>query len=288
MLQLYRSFVKKSLFFLFVFVSTVSGFAQNWELGVFAGGSYSYCDASNELIKENVRYSGFVFARKHLNESFSLRLNIGYIRIAGMDSLSKSEFQLQRNLNFFTDIYEISGQFEYHLVPDKPKSKKKEGKLIPYVFAGVGLIYFIPQTIHQGEKYDLALLQTSGIQYSQIVLTVPLGAGLRYYISPRIQLGMEMGLRITSSSDLDDIRGNSVYPDPINLPNDESRLVYDRSNHPIDAETGYRYGYPGKQRGKLSFVPDMYIAYGLTLSYKFGDVGTSKNLTKKRPCPRFY
>lgn len=255
--------------------------AQTWDFGVTAGGTYYYGDVVDEFNYQNMRYYDGAFIRKNLDRKRSIRVNVAYIRIIGLDSLGSS-FQKGRNLNFYTDIYEGSIQYEYNLIEDISGGRK--GKVFtPYIFGGIGAIYFTPKTVVGKSKFELSTLKTAGITYSQIAIVFPLGGGIRYALTPNLQLGFEGSIRITSTSDLDDIRGKSVYPDPAKLPNETSRLIYDRS--PIPG-----YGKPGRIRGKLDFITDCYFLYGLTLSYRIGNSNTSRSgfVGGRSRCPRFY
>ncbi len=277
--------LKLAFYMWFVWLFPANLFAQTWAIGFFTGGTYSYCDVSNEFIRENVQYAGYVFAKKKLTNSFSAVVNVGYIQIKGLDSLSQSGFQNQRNLNFFTDIYEVSVAVAYQFRHQRYLPKYS---LRPFISFGIGLIYFIPQTKFHGKIYNLAKLRTSGYLYPQIVPVFPIRTGVQMFLTSKLQVGIDMGACITTSSDLDDIRGNSVYPSPKNLPEKESRMVYDRSKHPIDSETGYGYGFPGKMRGKNDSKPDMYFTFGVSFTYTIGDKVNLKRIHRNRFCPRFY
>jgi hypothetical protein len=261
--------------------------AQNWEFGGLIGGSYYFGDVTNEPSIQQVRYSGGIFARYHLSERLSLRGNFIYARIVGIDSLSSSDFQINRNLNFFTDIYECSFQAEFNLLEDLTRGRRIKNRVVPYLFAGLGGFYFVPQTNYLGKTWNLAQLQTSGTAYSQVAACIPLGIGVRCYMTPNWLIGLEVGARYTTTSNLDDIAGSSsVYPDPAKLPSDDSRLVYDR-NDPTRSANEVGYGKPGKQRGKVD-VSDVYFIFGVTISYKMGMVGGRRFQGKAIRCPRFY
>lgn len=272
-----------------ILIFPFKGKSQNWELGAFLGATLNYSDPSNDIYLENVRYSVMGFGRKHLDKHFALRFNIAFVRIAGIDSISESSYQRNRNLNFFTDIYEGSVQLEYNLLEDKTRGRRIKNRTIPYVFIGLGLSYFTPKTIYAGTEYELAGLQTGGKNYSQICGVMPLGLGVRYYMSPRWLIGFEMSARLTTTGFLDDIESGSKYPDPATLPSDLSRMLYDRSTQPRDPDTGIGYGQPGFLRSKINNIPyDIYGMLGITLSYKFNIVRGSRVGGRALRCPRFY
>ena len=280
----------KRIFVLIYLIASIitNATAQNWELGISTGGSDYYGDVNNELHFQNMRYFFSGFVRKHLSQKLVARLNIGYIRIAGLDSISTSEFQRNRNLNFYSDIYEFSGQLEFNFIQDKTRGRRIKNYTIPYVFAGLGACYFTPKTIYANQSYNLAALKTSGSSYSQVALIVPLGFGVRYYLTSHWQVGFEFGARLTSTTNLDDISGTSVYPDPAKLQNATSQLLYDRSTVPKDPDTGLGFGVPGTRRGKIPYTNDIYMTFGVTFSYKFGLLSSNRFHGKIIHCPRFY
>jgi hypothetical protein len=266
-------------------------FAQAWEAGIMLGGAGYYGDVNNEFFIQPRQLRGGIlgFGRYHISDRLAVRANIAYMRVVGIDSLSSSRWQVARNMNFYSDIYEGSLQMELNLLPDRAKGKRIVNRIIPYLFGGVGLFHFTPKTFYQGREFNLAELNTSGINYSQIAITAPVGVGIRTYLTPSVILGVEGGLRFTSTSFLDDINGTqSRYPNPATLSSTDARIAYDRSvrnNNRRPDEIGW--GFPGRQRGKID-GNDLYYFMGVSISYKWGSVTSRRFQGKVVRCPRFY
>ena len=132
-----RKFLTRCIY-LIVFLSIGSiGYAQKSEIGVLGGGSYYYGDIVNNFQPQTIRPSFGVFLRYHLNKRVSLRGNFMYCRVGGADSnLTRTpqyQWQKDRNLAFYSDIFELSGMVEYNLVEDQNKGRRIKNRLIPYV-----------------------------------------------------------------------------------------------------------------------------------------------------------
>lgn len=288
-IQVFMRYVR-ALFLSFLLLPQLA-FSQALEAGIMVGGSGYYGDVNNEVFIQPRQLRGGVmgFLRYHMSDRLAIRANVGYMRVVGIDSLSSSRWQVARNMNFYSDIYEGSLQMELNLLPDRAKGKRIVNRTIPYIFGGVGLFHFTPKTFYQGREFNLAALNTSGIDYSQVAIAAPLGFGIRTYLTPSVIFGLEGGLRFTSTSFLDDINGTqSRYPNPANLTSVDARIAYDRSNRNVNRrpdEIGW--GFPGRQRGKID-GNDLYYFIGASISYKWGSVSSRRFQGKVVRCPRFY
>lgn len=150
-----------------------------------------------------------------LSDKFYLRTDGSITSIGADDKLSNKAFQLRRNLNFRSKIYEANLVVEYNIL------NPYEHKLIPYVFAGLGVFHFNPYTYDStGTKVFLKYASTEGQglkeypgkePYKLIQMNIPFGAGVKLALSDNIRVGLEMGFRKLFTDYLDDVSGN--YPD---------------------------------------------------------------------------
>lgn len=283
------TFKKPYLSFILLINSVNFLFAQKVDIGVSVGGTYYYGDVVNEFSPSTARYSAGAFLRYHLGDRFAISANGVYARVSGDDALStKSTWQNQRNWNFFTDILEASGVLEFNLIEDRNSGRILKNPLIPYIYLGVGAFYYKPQTIlPSGQVQSLRALRLSGVDYSDIAICIPMGAGFRYYIYRNYMVGFDFGLRYTSTSYIDDIGGTDVYQDPDNTPFPE--LTKDAYSSTLANKN------PGDLRGKMggsSFnINDIYVIGSLTIAYRLGkQVGGARGRSfgKAIRCPRFY
>lgn len=292
-------FLSKVTLFVFLLCAGLFSFkganAQKVEVGMLLGGSYYYGDIVNDLDLTTIRYSAGGFIRYHMTDRWVIKGFGGYCRVEGADSNSSSQFQKNRNLSFFTDIFEGSVQLEYNLVEDRFRGRRILHRYIPYLFVGAGGFYFVPQAYYtDGTPVNLAQIRTEGKVYEQFAACVPFGAGVRAYVTRNFQIGLELGIRYTSTSYIDDVGGDKARYPSLELLFSQSLypgtayVMYDRSKLPKSADTGYGYGYPGKQRGKIA-INDLYVIGGLTLSYRFGSSGGGGfGGGRAIRCPRFY
>ena len=183
----------------------------------------------------------------------------------------------QRNLSFNANVWELAvqGDFNfYRFMPGEPGYN-----FTPYITFGVGAFNYDPYAILDDKKYFLRPLNTEGQgnsstgrkPYSSMSFSIPFGAGIKYSINERINIGAEIVHRITGTDYLDDV--STTYVDPSIFPPlpdgspSPAFLLHDRSY-----EFGEPIGTPGRQRGnskqKDQFVTGIfYITFNLQ-SYK--------------------
>jgi hypothetical protein len=193
--------------------------------------------------------------------------------------------QAQRNLNFFSPIFDVMLGAEYWILDPY------DHKIIPYVFAGVAYFHFNPYTTDAAmQKVFLKPLSTEGEgfvagrpQYSLSQFAIPFGGGLKFPVSENVRLGVELSLRKTFTDYLDDVSTTYV---------DEGVLFTGKGQQAVDlAYRGDEVGagpYPagGTPRGTLS-AKDWYYFTGVTLSFRLGGGGggRSEGRRSKYGCP---
>lgn len=246
------------------------------EFGILTGMSYYYGDIVNfNLQPESLKPAAGILVRYHLTPSISLRANAMYCRIFAADSnlteTPDTKWQRARNLAFYSDIFEISGMVEWNLIPDKNRGRRIQQRVIPYLFGGVGIFHFDPKAIHPitGDPIALRPLRLDGNSYSTIAYAIPFGLGMRCYTTTNWQIGIELGMRFTSTSHLDDIDGKSHYPNPETLDSDDARIMASRNKNSMNPNTQMVSNINGKPRGKIDYINDIYYIGGVTFSYRF-------------------
>jgi hypothetical protein len=213
---------------------------------------------SQSFTSLDIRYtkpSISIFVQKRLKPHFSARLMFTYGRIEGDDATAdpkdiNNQFRFARNLHFRNDIFELSASGILDLVGNRGVFYQRPSKVIPYLTFGIAAFYHNPQAIAPdkdqlgnstkagGEWVDLQPLGTEGqgrgkdgafaTPYSRIQVAFPLGVGLRYKISSRIDIGLEIAYRFTFTDYLDDVSG--MYTDLAVFGDDNlARAMHDRS-----------------------------------------------------------
>ena len=158
----------------------------------------------------------------------ALDANIGWFRMAAKDADSEDGKAL-RGLSFFSNNYEVSGVVQVMLFPEQARFYLRR-RLNPYLFGGVGLLYYNPKAELDGEKYALRPLQTEGPEnaYSGFTATFPMGIGVKIKINAFFNVAVEGRFTYTLSDYLDDV-SSGVYPDPSSFEDDIARRLSDRS-----------------------------------------------------------
>jgi hypothetical protein len=261
----------------------------------------------------------------------SARASFAWGRIKGDDFISANptdrngRYRYVRNNHFRNDIKELSvvGIWDFF---ENRNTFLRRPNFVPYVFAGIAVFHHNPRArTPEGDGRKWVALQPLGTEgqfatgpgsekypnpYKRIQIAIPAGVGIRYKISPRIDLGFEIGYRYTFFDYLDDVSGD--YPDLGDLRRASGDLAVKMSNRTLENiaananesreatlnrilnDTGLRaityvgsdgnlyntvngFGMRGDQRGKPS-EKDWYLVTGFQINYI---------LVKGVRCPKF-
>ncbi len=146
-----------------------------------------------------------------LTNSFQVRSDLLYLRIAGDDGLSEKPDVRMRNLDFFAPVIQLAAGIDWNLFGFSTKGPKR---FSPYASVGGSLFYFNPRTTYQGEKVSLQPLGTEGQNlndypdqkpYSRFQPSLQFGGGLKMKIKDQMILSLEWMLSYTFTDYLDDV-----------------------------------------------------------------------------------
>ena len=232
--------------------------------------------------------------RYRLNPNWSLRGELNYLRLRGDDNQTNEPFRNNRNLNFRSNVYEVSANIEYVFAREKGgnryhlkntrKRRQKASSSYFYVFTGIGGFYFNPKAKFQGSWIALQPLATEGQglvqgtkKYSRFSVSIPMGLGFKMNLNDQWSLGVEANYRITFTDYIDDC--STVYYDNLLLNQSKGPIAAaladpNLGNFPIqiDPETGKTR--MGNQRGD-SKQNDAFMSFNITGGYYL-------NITKKK------
>lgn len=227
--------------------------------------------------------SGGVFASVLYKYAVGLRLEgtFGNVSandnvLAGVTDIAKERFN--RNVNFRSRISEISLMAELHplfIFIDWPAKEVGPPRYSPYIVGGIGYYSFNPQAEYSGRYIDLQPLSTEGQGFAEYPnrpvyklkqINFPVGAGVKYDLSPLLNLRAEFVYRILRTDYLDDV--STRYVDPTLYANyfTGSRLTNAilLSDRQIEHRTA-----PGGKRGS-PLEKDAYFTASLKLSLILG------------------
>jgi Domain of unknown function (DUF6089) len=275
---------KYFLFFILFATIAINAFAvkikkKNAEVGLFAGGAYYLGDLNPNGHFKFMKPAVGVIYRYNFNPRLALRGNFMYGSIEAYDSYSVSAYQRQRNLNFKTDIFELSAQFEFNFF-DYRMSNEKE-KFSPYIFLGLGVFKFDPKGLL---KNNWVSLQPSGTEgqgldggpkrYKLIQVSIPFGVGIKTNVANRMGLSIEWGLRKTFTDYLDDV--STRYYDPGKLSSTRGEQASQLGDPSLGTDPNF--SNVGRQRGDPT-NKDWYAFVGMILTIK------TKEKAPKCPTP---
>jgi len=232
------NYCKHSTALLLLLVTGYAGQAQvfqnvpRWQFGL-GGGVFVYQgDLSQEKAGsyKTLRPAIQLFGGKLVSAGFGWRFNLGLGSIKGDDAVyDQPEYRRQRALNFNTPITEASAMIEWNILNRNYSTRK----LAPYV--GVGIGYTLLKIERDYSQYNVAYFAESSetttglsedIQHDppggQVI--IPMFAGVRYFITDKVGIGLETNYRRISTDYLDGFskvansgKGDSYYSHTLNV-----------------------------------------------------------------------
>ena len=250
---------------------------QEGEFGIALGAGHYFGDLNTKAQLNRAKLAGSLFFRKNFGNYVALRIGASYARLGYSDVHNKhNEYMYRRNLSFNTNVWELALQGDFNFFRFMPGEPGFE--FTPYITLGAGVFSYDPYAYLRGEKIFLRPLGTEGQgilpdrkQYSSMAISIPFGAGVKYALNERTNIGFEILHRFTNTDYLDDV--STTYVDPSIFPTNPdgspstAALLHDRSY-----ELGEPIGIPGRQRGnskqKDQFVTAMFFVTFNLQSYK--------------------
>jgi OmpA-OmpF porin, OOP family len=189
---------------------------QRWELGYFLGAS-QYQGDLNDLGTKELNLANGAVIRYHLTDNVALRANFLFGRLSGKDA--NYEKFVNRGFSFKSPVREFSAVAEFDLLGKKRYRNADKGKFnktfSPYLFAGAGFTNVNPNTDYNLSKpvdKENERKVDKDHPIKKGFLSVPLGAGIKYDLSPQWTVNLEAGLRPVFNDYLDGI-SKSANPD---------------------------------------------------------------------------
>lgn len=310
------------------FLSSLKGNSQSiifqtgkviWEAGINVGPSFFLGDLGGNagkgtrFLKDvNLQFTNImkgVFIAAYPSDIFGVRFAFQTGTLEGDDAAIKTKgvdesWRKQRNLDFKTNITEAYIGAEIFPLMILARFSERSPRMRPYGVLGVGAFRFNPQgslTDASGNKkwYDLHPLKIEGQgmkeypeskPYKLTQFNVPLGAGIKYYLSDRMNVSFEVLDRITFTDYVDDVSLN--YIDPNLYANYLSAADAAIARQISDKVYGIvtpgvtRYA-PGTQRGNPK-QDDSYFSLLLKIGVRLGPIyssETERNAARQARCP---
>jgi len=240
--------------------------SQYSEAGILLGGSTYKGELSHSLFSTKFLHPAIgIFYRHNWNRHWSYRFGANLGKISGDDAESNNAYEVNRNLSFFSTLWEVNGMFEFNFFPYE--TGQDGFRFTPYMHTGLSLFHFNPKAEFNGETYELQPLATEGQDldgsdsYGRLKLAFIIGGGLKFSVGP-IGIGLEVTTRKAYTDYVDDV--STVYPDMVALTSAHGAVAAELSDRSLLSPDPATTIYPGKQRGNPE-DNDWYLFSGITL-----------------------
>lgn len=161
------------------------GLEYRYELGAMLGMSSYYGDANYHIPFKNINLMGGLLWRYNINPRMAVKADFAVAGISGNTADSENRFP-GGDVEFSRTLYELGAQFEYNfLAYGDGVGYKNTHRVVPYIFAGLGLTYAPKPAKHVFSA------------------NLPVGLGVKYKVIPRLNIGCELSFRFTHSDKLD-------------------------------------------------------------------------------------
>lgn len=156
------------------------------ELGIMAGPNFYMGDANMNGFYKNTTMGAGLMGRYNINPRMALKFDIAYAKIKGDATKEKNVYPElpEQEWAFDNPLVDVGAQYELNFWGYGTGSGYKGHKrLVPYIQMGLGFTYC-----------DNAL-----------AMNIPIGAGIKYKLKPRWNIGLDWSMRFTMSDKLDGI-----------------------------------------------------------------------------------
>lgn len=239
--------------------------------------------------------------RYKLQRAVNVCAKINYLNVKGDDAITEELIRRNRNLNFKSNIFELSGRLEGGYQSTKRGGnrygiRKNFGRMKAlthnlYGFVGMNVFYFNPKgKTAAGDWVALYPLHTEGQglpggpkQYSRVAISIPVGGYYKLTLNKIWSVGIEFCYRKTFTDYIDDVGG--VYYDnaalaaaygPLSAQMADPSLKLDPNL--ITATLPNADGTPAQRGDKQK---DAYMSLEITAGYIFKQKRKSARLRSK-------
>lgn len=177
----------------FISLFPLSSFAQLTEMGLELGVFNFTGDLASKYNLKSCRPGASLFLKSNLTKGLSLRYGISGGWLSGNDKFSDDPFNQIRNYSFDIFLFEGFGVFEFNFLDYRSKNARIHWT--PYLNFGLAAFTFWG---NRDMNDDFFPVQPA----------IPMGVGIRYEVSKRLDIGIEASARATFSDHLDGVSGS--------------------------------------------------------------------------------
>ncbi|MGI6242711.1 MAG: DUF6089 family protein [Prevotella sp.] len=160
------------------------------EIGVGAG-VIGYLGDFNGNLTKDLHPMASVLARYVFNPYMGLRMNVSYGTLKGTSADVETSYPdyAETPYTFDNPLYDVCLTYEYNFWPyGTGRDYRGAKRITPFVFAGIGGTY-----VDADNK-------------GKFTFNIPLGIGVKYKMSERMNLGLEWAIHFSQSDELDGVK----------------------------------------------------------------------------------
>jgi len=270
---------------------------RSWIASFGTGSAKYFGDLANPgQIFQSTKWNIEAGLEKRLDPRFSVRGNVTFFQIGGNDKDASGDGNRdKRNLSFTSTNIELSVTGKVQLFAESGRYYQRK-MINPFAYAGIGALLFNPKGVapatdwnnnplpEAGKKVNLRKLKTEGKSYGTVTLAIPIGLGVKFMVSPFMNVSLDGGYRYTFTDYLDDISstypGISQFSDPLAAAMSDKRIGL---GLPAFAADHIR-GNPSKKDGY--FIFSIKLEYYLPPTFLGGGPRAYKKRRYHRPKSR--
>ncbi len=157
-----------------------------YEIGGMAGMSMYMGDANPNSFFQGWNPSAGAVFRKNYNFRWAFKADLLMGKVSGDTKNTKNVFPGGAQTSFDRTFFDLGGQMEFNFLPYSDKfAYLNTSRIAPYLLAGLGI------TVAPGDNQTF------------FGINMPLGAGVKYKIKNRVNLGLEYSVRRLFSDGFD-------------------------------------------------------------------------------------
>ena len=146
--------------------SITETFSQEWETGAWLGVSNYFGDLNTATSFRALWPAGGLIVRRNYDAHWSMRYSLNVGMLSYKDKFSKYPYQLARNLEFKSNVFDLTTQLEFNFF--EYITGDKDAFFSPYLLAGLSIFYFQPKADYDNlGNTSLKKLGTEGQSYSK-------------------------------------------------------------------------------------------------------------------------
>ena len=168
-------------------VSVQAQMEPEYRLEVGGGiGAVTYLGDFNSNLFRDMQPMGSLLAKYRIDPRQALAVNISYGKLKGSASNEKTYYPDSiKDYSFKSNLVDVGLRYEYNFWPYGTGQEYRGAKrLTPYIYIGLGASVASPDSTHVG-------------------VNMPLGGGVKYKITDRMNLAVEWTMHFTNSDKLD-------------------------------------------------------------------------------------